>query len=150
VAKLARGEGHFAIEQATGERDWRNTVAAWLALKRSGIGDVVDDVRASIRKQGEPSYWAMQCAGADPQAELADALFEAALDTEDPVRAELAQRALRAYGEQRDAIRNRYVKTFVDAGQRTEGLRAAVRGVGGPDGRIDFLGIRVARMLVIP
>jgi len=33
---------------------------------------------------------------------------------------------------------------------KPEGLRAAVRGVGGPDGRIDFLGIRVARMLVIP
>ncbi|MCZ6787644.1 MAG: hypothetical protein O7E54_10835 [Planctomycetota bacterium] len=87
------------IRLASTEHDWRVRIAAWLALTRTGIEHVVDDVKTNIRKKGEHSYWAIQCAGRDPHDELLLVLREAALDTDDHFRRKLAQRALRNAGK---------------------------------------------------
>ena len=111
------------LAKATGDRSWRNAIAAWLALKRTGIADVIDGIRNNIKKSGEPSYWAIQCAQADPQPALVPTLIAAALDAKDAVRSELAQRALARYTEQRAEIR----KAFVDTYKKRSGTpRAAV------------------------
>ncbi|MHC4847911.1 MAG: prenyltransferase/squalene oxidase repeat-containing protein, partial [Planctomycetota bacterium] len=127
--KKIEGFGARLLQQATAERNWRNSVAAWLALKRSGIEEVIDGVRSNIAKPSEPGYWAIQCAGANPNPELVDALFTAAIDTRDPVRSELAQRALNAHVEQRAKIRDRF-RAIYEKQSTTKRGRLALLGIG--------------------
>jgi len=96
---------------ATSDGNWRNAVAGWLALKRCGIDQVVDAIRSNIGRTGEAAYWAIQCAQCHPDASLLPALRDAALDTKDPVRRELAQRALRAATQEHKETREFYVET---------------------------------------
>ncbi|MHC4471357.1 MAG: HEAT repeat domain-containing protein [Planctomycetota bacterium] len=98
------------------ERKWRVRVAAWLALSRTGIEHVVGDVRKTIPAKGEHSYWAIQVAGRNPHEELVDPLRQAALDTKDPVKRDLAQRALR-YQPQMEQTRQH----FIDQAKKNRG-----------------------------
>jgi hypothetical protein len=128
-AKKAGGLQKQVLAKATSERGWRTSVAAWLALRRTGIGDVVDGVRASIQKHGERAYWAIQCAEADPHGALVPVLMSAALDQKDPVRAELAQRALAQCKEQRDEIRAQFLAVYTKAPSHTRAV-VAIKGLG--------------------
>ena len=117
------------LSLATTERNWRTSVAAWLALKRTGIKNVVGGIRSQIGKGGEPSYWAIQCAQADPQPDLLAPLLAAALDTKDPVRSELAQRALASFKEQREEIRKELLAAHAKHSSQIRG-RLALTAVG--------------------
>ena len=117
------------LRLATTEDDWRNTVAAWLALRRSGIDEVLDGIAANIRRDGEPSYWAIQCAIKQPDASLAVVLRKAALDTKDAVRRELAQRALRSLPGAAAATRSFYLDVARKR-RGTETARVALLGLG--------------------
>jgi len=127
--KKLKGYEQRLLQQANGEHNWRNTVAAWLALKRAGIDGVVDGIRAAIAKPEEPGYWAIQCAGANPKPELVEPLLDAALDVGDAVRAELAQRALRAYAGDRARILEEYRVAHDKWGAKPRG-RLALLGMG--------------------
>ena len=83
---------------ANSDQAWRVRVAAWLALWRIGVSEVEDAVRGNIAKKGEPSYWAIQCAGRHPLPSFMRPLREAAVDTKDNARRILARRALRGAG----------------------------------------------------
>jgi hypothetical protein len=97
------------LRMATSEHDWRNSVAAWLALRRAGVNEVLDGISGNIAKGGEPSYWAIQCVFKEPPPAVLDALRDAALDAKDPVRRELAQRALRKAAQALDETREAYL-----------------------------------------
>lgn len=103
------------VRLATGERDWRVRVAAWLALRRTGAVHVRDHVESAIasahESNAEQSYWGIQVAGANPHEDYVEALRGAALDTDDAVRAELAARALRHHPG-KDASREEFLETF--------------------------------------
>jgi len=120
-SKNVQGFQKTLLTKATTDRNWRSAIAAWLALKRTGIADVVDGIRNNIKKAGEPSYWALQCAQVDPQASLVPTLIRAALDTNDPVRSELAQRALARYKQQRVEIRKALLSAYEKAARSTRG-----------------------------
>jgi HEAT repeat protein len=100
------------LRLATTDRDWRNSVAAWLALRRAGANEVLDGIKSNIARGGEASYWAIQCVIHDPPAEVIPALRDAALDTKDPVRRELAQRALRRAASALDETRAGYLEIW--------------------------------------
>ncbi len=128
---LNRVKGHQKqlYRMAVSEHDWRNSVAAWLALRRSGVDEVLDGIKSSIAKEGEPSYWAIQCVMKAPPAEVVPALRDAALDSQDPVRRELAQRALRGDAQRLDGTRDAYLATWKQVPGTPRGA-AALLGIG--------------------
>jgi hypothetical protein len=94
-------------------RSWRIRVAAWLALRRTGSEHVTDGVAKTIGQVGEPSYWAIQCAIRGPQEAYVVPLRDAAIDVKDPLRRELAARALNVQPK-RDASRSFLIKAARD------------------------------------
>jgi hypothetical protein len=117
------------LKMAAEEHNWRNRVAAWLALRRAGCDEVLDGIRTHIMGRAEPSYWAIQCISKNPQPKVMDALRRAALDTKDPVRRELAQRALRNAPDTFDESRSFYLQTWKKQRGTKRGL-AALLGLG--------------------
>ncbi len=110
--RKVKNYGPALLRGATSEHGWRNVVAAWLALRRSGVEDVLDGVVSAIGRGDEPSYWAIQCVIKDPPDAVVPALKSASLDTKDPVRRELAQRALNNVKTRRQEIRDFYLTEY--------------------------------------
>lgn len=114
---------------ATGDKSWRTRVAAWLALRRSGVGEVSAQVRTLIESEGEPSYWAIQCAASRPNGDFVEVLRKAALDTKDEMRRMLAQIAIARHTEEAQATREFYLAAWKRSRGTPEG-EAALIGVG--------------------
>lgn len=127
--KRLQGFQRTLLSQATGQQPWKNQVAAWLALRRAGFEGLEDEIARNIGKGGEPSYWAIQCAMRNPSPLLMPALTDAALDTKDPVRRDLAQQALRRLPQSGAEIRTFFVET-VRKGRGTPRAQAALLGLG--------------------
>jgi len=85
---------NYLVRVAHRDQKWRCRVAAWLALRRCGAEHVVKHIAAAIAKGGGESYWGLQCAIATPRPEYVANTRAAALDSKDPVRRDLAGRAL--------------------------------------------------------
>ncbi len=109
------------LQMARKSRRWQVSVAAWLALGRTGADQVADEVAACIGASGEASYWAIQCAARDPRGAYRRPLLDAAADSADPVRRELAAIALRPQPD-----RQATCDDLLRAGEQTRiGRRAA-------------------------
>jgi hypothetical protein len=104
---------------ARGEGGWRLRTAAWLALSRTGCEHVESGVSRAILQDGESSYWGIQCAVRRPRETYVAALRDAALDTKDPVRRELAARALNVQ-PLRDQTRTFLVKKAREGDAKTQ------------------------------
>ena len=128
------------LRLASEEHNWRNRVAAWLALRRAGCDEVLGGIRTNIQGRSEPSYWAIQCISKHPQPEVVGALRGAAVDTKDPVRRELAQRALRNAPRTHDETRSFYLQTWNKQRGTKRGL-AALLGLGNLRDATSFLAL---------
>jgi HEAT repeat protein len=127
--KKLQGFQRTLLSLATGQQPWRNQVAAWLALRRTGFEGFEDEIARNIAKGGEPSYWAIQCAIRNPDPRLLSALIEAALDTKDPVRRDLAQQALRRLPQSGAELRALFAETAKKQ-RGTPRAQAALLGLG--------------------
>jgi len=128
------------LRMATSEHDWRNSVSAWLALRRAGCDEVLDGIKTNIAKGGEEAYWAIQCVFHEPPDDVVPALRDAALDTRDPVLRELAQRALRNAPRQKAETR----QVYLDAWQKGRGTKrgyAALLGLGNQKDEESFVAL---------
>jgi len=132
-----KGHQKALMQVARGARSYLTAASAWLALRRVGIDEVRDEVSSTIRQKGAASYWAIQCALRHPCSELDGPLREAALDSEDVIRSDLAQQALGAHSEAREQTR----KYYVNVASRFRGsdkARAALLGLGHLPDRASF------------